>query len=289
MLIDPPRVAAGGQIRPERGGNCRWPRVNTASISTPSPRRWQASRGAHRRARRTARDRIPEHAVIAPAVHPAERVDRHELDEVDAEIYQIVELLDRGVERADRSERADVQLVVTPPSGRPCQSASDHATEAGATAAAVMDAIGLARGAGVGQHFRVVDEDQAVAGVGTGVDIGAPQPSSVRFIGYRAPSTSRRTRWARRPHCELRHRARSGSATGNRRTVPPRAPAGEPATPECGRSRHRREASTDVSPQPVLASRTVHQLRAGTSSPQEPDYVLGGRPVGQHRSCNRRR
>jgi len=44
--------------------------------------------------------RIPTHAVITPAVCPAERVDRHQLDEFDAQIDQIVQLLDRRVERA---------------------------------------------------------------------------------------------------------------------------------------------------------------------------------------------
>ncbi len=55
--------------------------------------------------------RVPEHAVVAPAMCAAECVDRHQLDEVDAEIDQIVQLVDRRVERAVRRERADVQLV----------------------------------------------------------------------------------------------------------------------------------------------------------------------------------
>ena len=46
--------------------------------------------------------RVPEHAVVTPAVRAAERVDRHQLDEVDAEIDQVVQLLDRRVEGALR-------------------------------------------------------------------------------------------------------------------------------------------------------------------------------------------
>jgi hypothetical protein len=58
--------------------------------------------------------RIPEHAVITPPVRAAKRVDRHYLDEIHAQIHQVVQLLDRRVEGAVGSERADVQFVDHP-------------------------------------------------------------------------------------------------------------------------------------------------------------------------------
>jgi hypothetical protein len=58
--------------------------------------------------------REPQHAVVAPVARRVERVDRHHLDEVDAELDEVPEPLDRGVERAARGERADVQLVDHP-------------------------------------------------------------------------------------------------------------------------------------------------------------------------------
>ncbi len=50
-------------------------------------------------------------AVVAPAVAAGEGGQRHQLDRRDAELAQPGQVLDRGVERALRSERADVQLV----------------------------------------------------------------------------------------------------------------------------------------------------------------------------------
>jgi hypothetical protein len=54
---------------------------------------------------------VPQHAVVSPAVGSGERVDRHQLDEVDPEIDQIVQLFDRGVEGPLAGEGSDVQLV----------------------------------------------------------------------------------------------------------------------------------------------------------------------------------
>ena len=47
--------------------------------------------------------RVPQHAVVAPAVRAGKRVDRHQFDEVDAEVDQIVKLVDRRVEGARRA------------------------------------------------------------------------------------------------------------------------------------------------------------------------------------------
>ena len=53
----------------------------------------------------------PADAVVPPVVLAVERVHRQQFDQVDAEIDEVVEALDRGVERAGRRERADVQFV----------------------------------------------------------------------------------------------------------------------------------------------------------------------------------
>ena len=45
----------------------------------------------------------PADAVVAPVVGAVERVDRHQLDEVDAEVEEVVEPADRGVEVALRA------------------------------------------------------------------------------------------------------------------------------------------------------------------------------------------
>ena len=56
-------------------------------------------------------DRVPQHAVVAPVVHAAHRVDRHQLDQVDAEGAQVAEPPERRVERPLSGERPDVELV----------------------------------------------------------------------------------------------------------------------------------------------------------------------------------
>ena len=55
--------------------------------------------------------RVPQHAVVTPAVGAVERVDRHQFDEVDAEVHQVVQLVDGGVESTRFGERAGVQFV----------------------------------------------------------------------------------------------------------------------------------------------------------------------------------
>ena len=56
-------------------------------------------------------DGEPQHAVVPPVVDPVERVDGHHLDQVDADRTKVVEFGERGVQRAFRGERSDVQLV----------------------------------------------------------------------------------------------------------------------------------------------------------------------------------
>ena len=55
--------------------------------------------------------REPADAVVAPVVLAVERVDRQDLDEVDAQLHEVVEPFDGRVEGAARRERADVHLV----------------------------------------------------------------------------------------------------------------------------------------------------------------------------------
>ncbi len=50
-------------------------------------------------------------AVVAPAVAAGEGRDRHQLDDVDPQLGEVVEVVDRGVEGPLGRERADVQLV----------------------------------------------------------------------------------------------------------------------------------------------------------------------------------
>ncbi len=54
---------------------------------------------------------VPGDAVVAPVPDPVHPVHRQDLDMRDAEVDEVVQPLDRGVERAVRSEGADVQLV----------------------------------------------------------------------------------------------------------------------------------------------------------------------------------
>jgi hypothetical protein len=56
-------------------------------------------------------DGVPEDAVVAPVVRAVERVDRQQLDELDAQLDEVVQPLDRRIQRALGRERADVQLV----------------------------------------------------------------------------------------------------------------------------------------------------------------------------------
>ena len=62
--------------------------------------------------------RPPQHPVVPPAGGAVECVDRHHLDQVDAEVGQVVEPLDGRVERPAGRERADVQLVQHGPGQR---------------------------------------------------------------------------------------------------------------------------------------------------------------------------
>src|SRR5581483_83564 len=55
--------------------------------------------------------REEEDAVVAPAALSGELVDRHQFHVRDAEIDEVIEVLDRAVKRAFFAEGADVQLI----------------------------------------------------------------------------------------------------------------------------------------------------------------------------------
>ena len=55
--------------------------------------------------------RVQADAVVAPAAAARKRRDRHQLDHVDAQVGQMLQVRDGGIEGAFDSEGADVQLV----------------------------------------------------------------------------------------------------------------------------------------------------------------------------------
>ena len=125
---------------------------------------------------------VPEDPVVAPVAVAVERVDRQQLDQVDAEIDQMVELVDGRVQRAGRGEGADVQLVdhrtrQLPPGpravgpvvrgriegpARPVHTARlPAAPRIGQQVVAAVEQIAVVEGSG-GQPGRVRDEPPAV-------------------------------------------------------------------------------------------------------------------------------
>ena len=106
----------------------------------------------------------PQHAVVAPAVRAVEGVDRHQLDEADADSTQVVEPLDRGVERALGRECADVQLVDRRrrrAAGRARPRRSSR-TPPGRRSASAVDPVGLPARARVGDRGPGVVDEVAV-------------------------------------------------------------------------------------------------------------------------------
>jgi hypothetical protein len=76
------------------------------------PRWWQASTNRCSAAdRRTGRGPHTGRPRRSPIPTAGERGERHQLDDVDAEVDEVVEPAGRGVERAAGGERAHVQLV----------------------------------------------------------------------------------------------------------------------------------------------------------------------------------
>jgi hypothetical protein len=111
-------------------------------------------------------DGVPADAVVPPVARPVDGVDRQHFDQVDAQVGEVVEALDRGVERAGRGERADVQLVedaagqLAAGPGLVCPDVPAAVVEPGGA----VHAAGLPAGARVGQRGLVVAEQEGVGG-----------------------------------------------------------------------------------------------------------------------------
>ena len=112
--VAPRRVVPIGEVRTERAEDVAFrsevvvddvehDRESTlmARVDEPAQSVGAAVRGLRR---------VGEHAVVAPVADAGERCDRHELDRGDPEIPEVVEALDRRVERARVGERADVHF-----------------------------------------------------------------------------------------------------------------------------------------------------------------------------------
>jgi hypothetical protein len=122
--------------------------------------------------------RVPEHAVVAPVVGAVEAVDRQHLDEVDAEVDEVVEALDRRVERSLRGEGADVQLVDGAARELPAGPAGVGPGEGSRVVdgAHTVHPVGLPARTRVGQHGAAVDR-VAVAFAVTRLAVGRPVAS----------------------------------------------------------------------------------------------------------------
>ena len=130
-------------------------------------------------------DREPRDAVVAPVVGAVEGVDRHHLDEVDAEVDEVVEPLDRGVEGAAGGEGADVQLVDHRP-GELAPGPAGVLPLVGRHVAArqPVHAVGLAARARVGPRVGLVVEEVAVVDRPVGHRAGR-RPPVVVAAGHR--------------------------------------------------------------------------------------------------------
>ena len=129
---------------------------------------------------------VPEHAVVAPVVRAVERVHRQQLDEPDAELDEMIESLDRGVEGARGRERADVQFV------------DDRARELASRPRGVLPLVrtriepraevvhtaGLAARTGVGAHRGGVVEHESVF-VAVGKIDGCGEPAALARLHRR--------------------------------------------------------------------------------------------------------
>ena len=133
-------------------------------------------------------DGVPEHPVVAPVVGAVEPVDGQHLDEVDAELDEVVETADRRVERSLGSEGADVQLVDRAAAELPTGPLAIGPGELRRVerAGESVHAVGLAPRAGVGQRrLATVDQEPVVGGQVDG-RVGE-RPPAVGAGGERMP------------------------------------------------------------------------------------------------------
>ena len=197
-------------------------------VDEPLQRRRAAVRLVHR---------VQVDAVVAPAVLPVERGDRHELDGRHPEVDEVVEPLDGGVERARVGERAEVQLVddavaqVGPAPVAVGPAVPGHVEHA----ARAVHAGGLPGAARVRARVRAVDGERVVVAVREVGLAGGRGPPAVGGPLERDPAVGR-------GQDELRRLRRPGP----RRSVASVRPPGlgragrRAACPAAGRSAARR-------------------------------------------------
>ncbi len=170
---------------------------------------------------------VPQHPVVSPTVAAGKGIHRHQLDEVHAEVHQIVQLVDGGVEGPGAGERAQVQLVDYRPFDRPAGPPGvgpRHARRVPQLRAGVH-ALGLARGARVGQHGGIVVEQVPVAGGRRGVHARMPPAvPRARHGVHLALDVEPDPFGFGRPHPEVSHGvAPAARPAGRRTTGPPRS------------------------------------------------------------------
>src|SRR5215211_2154461 len=122
---------------------------------------------------------VPEHAVVAPVVRAVEGIDGHQLNEVDPELDEMVEPIDRSCQSPFGGEGTDMQLV------------DDAACELPAGPLLVrpnelfriegprptVNSVGLASGARIWKHGVGVIENETVIEL---TDPPIPRSSTVR-------------------------------------------------------------------------------------------------------------
>ena len=126
------------------------------------------------------------HPLVAPAVHPGERAERHQLDVGDAQLGQFAEPFGRRVECSPGGVRADVELVQhRTPQPFPVPGVAPHIGVLPHQRARAVRAVGLTARAGVGQH-RAAVQREAVPGAVVGLRLGGPPVPALCVPGHRA-------------------------------------------------------------------------------------------------------
>src|SRR5271157_894519 len=121
-------------------------------------------------------------AVVAPAMVAGELGNRHQLDVGDAEVDEVVQPIDGGLERALGSEGSNVQLVDDAGGKRRSMPSSVSPGEwvVIVEARRAVDSIGLPRAARIGVRSRVIVEKEGiVSSVGGLVHSGLPPAAIV--------------------------------------------------------------------------------------------------------------
>ncbi|MEJ7757000.1 MAG: hypothetical protein WKF83_12430 [Nocardioidaceae bacterium] len=167
-------------------------------------------------------------AVVAPAVPSGNAGDRHQLDDVDAELDEVVEPLDRRRRRCpSRGERADVQLVQhrtrTACTPRQLVVGPGERRQVDDLATGPSGPSGSRSARGSGMRVAAVEREARSGVPGASVVLAHPP-----VAGARGPSAASRrcvTRstdrsGSRRPHLEAGHRASC------RRSCRPAVPTG---------------------------------------------------------------